>query len=333
MRLPSAALFHRARETMISNASATQKARAKILRLLFFYVTVFPFVAWPAQQDRVLKLGDIAGLPGEQVVVDVWLSELLGVAGVDLAVQFDPLLFSVEAVATTTETGGMMIYHGFPQPGRLAISMAQAEALALSGPGRIARITVRIANCAPLNGCDMLALRMARWYDEQCVRHEVLADHGLVTFSANAPLHAPLVLSLGGAAGAPGSFVTFDLWLSCGRTVGGLHAGLGYDTAVLSFVRAVLTADTAQWVCTADNDPVGGYLTLNLTGSKELTAMSAVCPVRVTFQVLPCVVGPLRRRVSLSGTLIRNTENLRFVHEALDGDVCVSCAVATLTVR
>lgn len=285
------------------------------------------------ESPRTISVPPCAGRPGRQAAVEVRLSELMGVAGVDFALEFDPGLLQVESVNKTAFTEGMLLVYDQPAPGRLAVSMAAGSGLTVNGPGAVARLVFRVAAAAAEGATVPLALRMARWYDENSERHTLLADHGIFRVGVVTPTDSPLLLGLGAEPALPGMEVTLDLWVNTRHSVGKVTGEITYPAQMLAFSSFSPSHEAQDWTSLVDVDPLDGRVRFRLSGARELTGLHVARVAHCSFVVSPAATGADSPFVGLPTSSIENLEGLAFLHGARDGQACVFCAPPSLSLN
>ncbi len=276
-------------------------------------------------QDRIISIMNAAGLPGSQIKMELRLDELLGFAGGDFAVGFDPAVISILDVNKTPVTNDFLLYHGSPSPGRVTISMAAAEGLADSGPGAIATFELLVNGNAASGAFTVVSLRTARWYDELSERHTLLGDNGLLSVDSISPDNAPLTLALEDASGQAGNEISLPLTLSMGHSAGKVIGDLNFDPLSLTFSGLELVNTFEDW--TSQVQTGTGTLHFILSNTKECVEPGAVEIGTISFSITGSIEPGTILPVGLSATSINNLEGLFYSHITIGGMVHVETPV------
>jgi hypothetical protein len=272
-------------------------------------------------QDRVFSLMDSAALPGTQLQVEIRLSELQGFAGGDFTLGFDTTVVSVLDVNKTPVTSDFLVSYGVSPTGRVSISMAAGEGLAMSGAGTIATLELQVAGNAASGTLSVLSVRTARWYDELSVRHTLFGDNNLLAIDAAAPANEPLTLAIGDEGGHAGNVVNLPLTISMGHSAGKVSGDITFNPVLLSFVDLQLSSSFAGWASQLLTG--AGTLHFLLTGSTECVDPHNVVIGTVSFTIAESVE-PGTTEVGMTGTTISNLEGLSYSHLSSGGTLQVS---------
>jgi hypothetical protein len=261
-------------------------------------------------EDRILQIANAAGIPGQTLQIPLNLSSLVDFAGGDFLLSFNPDALSIEDVDRTDRTDDFLVAEGNPGTGLFSISMAAAESLQGTESGTILLLTVQINAAAVQGGLTSVKLREARWYDESSVRHEILADNGLVRIGSTIPEEVPLTLGMESGATEPGGTVQLGLSITMAEGISHLEGDLTFDPGIVGVPSFTPLGDLNAWQITLT--PSAGGVHFKLQGEDELSGLDplllGVWSIGVSLMAVPSSVSDL----GLENIRIENLEGLAF---------------------
>jgi len=126
---------------------------------------------------------NLSGTPGQTgVVAPINVDDATGIAGVDVTLDFDPLILTATDVQLTTLTSGFSLVSNLTTPGRVVISMARATGIA-SGSGALVNVIFTVSSSIT-QGSTALTFQSASLFDENASPISVSTQNGLFTVSS-----------------------------------------------------------------------------------------------------------------------------------------------------
>ena len=126
---------------------------------------------------------NLSGTPGQTgVVAPINVDNATGIAGVDVTLDFDPLILTATDVQLTTLTSGFSLVSNLTTPGRVVISMARSTGIT-SGSGALANVIFTVSSSIT-QGSTALTFQSASLFDENASPISVSTQNGLFTVSS-----------------------------------------------------------------------------------------------------------------------------------------------------
>ena len=134
---------------------------------------------------------NLSGTPGQTgVVAPINVDNATGIAGVDVTLDFDPLILTATDVQLTTLTSGFSLVSNLTTPGRVVISMARSTGIT-SGSGALANVIFTVSSSITQES-TALTFQSASLFDENASPISVSTQNGLFTVSSTLVIYVSL---------------------------------------------------------------------------------------------------------------------------------------------